>query len=92
MVIIFGCVFLGSSSAFSAIVSASVVALGVSYAMPVAINVLQGRSKLPEERPFVLPNWFGWFANLLGIVYVIVTTVILVFPPELPVTGTNMSK
>ena len=91
LVVIFGCIFLGSSSAFNAIISASVVALGVSYAIPIAINCLQGRKKLPP-RPFVLPNWFAWFANLLGIAYVIVTTVLFVFPPELPVTGSNMSE
>lgn len=90
LVVIFGCIFLGSSSAFNAIISASVVALGVSYAIPIAINCLQGRKKLPP-RAFVLPNWFAWFANLLGIAYVIVTTVLFVFPPDLPVTGSNMN-
>ncbi|KAF2197540.1 amino acid permease [Delitschia confertaspora ATCC 74209] len=90
LVIIFGCIFLGSSSAFNAIISASVVALGISYAIPVAINCLQGRKKLPP-RPFVLPSAFAWFANLIGIAYVIVTTVLFVFPPDLPVTGSNMN-
>lgn len=91
LTVIFGCIFLGSSSAFNAIISASVVALGVSYAMPVAINVLRGRKMLPP-RAFTLPGWFAWPANLLGIAYVIVTTILFVFPPELPVTGSNMSK
>ncbi|KAI4185970.1 MAG: hypothetical protein LQ346_005778 [Caloplaca aetnensis] len=90
LVIVFGCIFLGSDSAFNAIVSASVVALGVSYAMPVAINCLRGR-KMLRSRPFTLPGWFGWFANLLGIAYIIVTTVFFLFPPELPVTGSNMN-
>jgi amino acid permease (GABA permease) len=90
LVIIFGCIFLGSSSAFNAIISASVVALGVSYAMPVAVNCLRGRKMLPP-RSFVLPTAFAWFANLLGIAYVIITTVLFVFPPELPVTASNMS-
>lgn len=66
LVIIFGCIFLGSSSAFNAIISASVVALGVSYAIPIAVNVLRGRKMLPKSRAFVLPEWFAWFANLLG--------------------------
>ena len=87
LVVIFGCIFLGSSSAFNAIISASVVALGVSYAIPPAINCLRGRKMLPETRPFVLPGPLGWVANLVGIAYVIVTTVLFVFPPELPVSG-----
>ena len=32
------------------------------------------------------------FKQQLGIIYVIVTTVLFLFPPELPVTGSNMSK
>lgn len=91
LTVIFGCIFLGSSSAFNAIISASVVALGVSYAIPVAINCLRGRRMLPP-RAFTLPSWFAWPANLIGIAYVLVTTVLFVFPPELPVTGSNMSR
>lgn len=62
--VIFGCIFLGSSSAFNAILSASVVALGVSYAIPVLINCIRGRRML-GERPFVLPGPIGWIANLV---------------------------
>lgn len=64
-VIIFGCIFLGSSSAFNAIVSASVVCLGISYAIPPAINCLRGRKMLTDDRPFVLPGPLGWFCNLV---------------------------
>ena len=64
-VIVFGCIFLGSSSALNAIVSASVVALGITYAMPPAINCLRGRKMLPESRAFRLPNWLGWTVNLV---------------------------
>ena len=89
-VIIFGCIFLGSTSAFNAIISASVVALGVTYAIPPTINCARGRKMLPP-RPFVLPGPLGWIANLIGIAYVIVTTILFLFPPGLPVTGSNMS-
>jgi len=91
VVIIFGCIFLGSTSAFNAIVSASVVSLGLSYGIPIAINCLRGRRMLPANRSFVLPEAFAWTANLIGIAYVILTTVLFVFPPDLPVTGSNMN-
>lgn len=90
LVIIFGCIFLGSSSAFSAITSASVVALEVSYGIPVAVNCLQGRSKLPP-RAFVLSPILGWTFNLIGLAFVILTSVLFLFPPELPVSGSNMN-
>ena len=66
LVIIFGCIFLGSSSAFNAIISASVVCLGISYAMPPVIHCLRGRNKLPESRPFKLPAVAGWAVNLVS--------------------------
>jgi amino acid transporter len=66
LVVIFGCIFLGSSSAFNAIISASVVALGVSYGIPVAINCIRGRKMLPASRPFKLPDMIGWVANLVS--------------------------
>ncbi|PQE04411.1 GABA permease protein [Rutstroemia sp. NJR-2017a BVV2] len=90
-VLLFGLIFLGSSSAFNAIVSASVVALGVSYAIPVAVGCLRGRKVLPEDRKFKLGAVAGWTCNLIGIAYVIVTTVLFLFPPDLPVTGSNMN-
>lgn len=66
LVIIFGCIFLGSTSAFNAIVSASVVALGISYAIPPAINICRGRKMLPEDRAFKLPEWLGWTCNTVS--------------------------
>ncbi|KAF2087070.1 amino acid transporter [Saccharata proteae CBS 121410] len=89
-VIIFGCVFLGSSSAFNAITSASVVALGISYGMPIAVNCLRGRKMLPP-RSFTLPEPIAWTLNLIGLAYVLVTTVLFVFPPEIPVSGSSMN-
>ena len=91
LVIIFGLIFLGSSVAFNAILSASVIALGVSYAIPPAINCLRGRSQLPANRPFKLGEPLGWFCNLLGIAYAIVTTVLFLFPPAIPVDGSSMN-
>lgn len=68
---------------------------------------MRGRNTLPE-RAFVLPNTLGWILNIvrplnnrvknytdiqqISLVYVILTTVLFLFPPFLPVTGTNMSK
>lgn len=91
VVVVIGCIFLGSSSAFNAITSASVVALGITYATPPLINVLRGRKTLPATRPFKLPEPLGWFVNIVGILYTILTTVLFVFPPELPVTGSSMN-
>lgn len=68
-VVVFGCIFLGSSSTFNAITSASVVALGVTYAIPPSINVLRGRRMLPEKRAFKLPGVVGWILNLVSFLW-----------------------
>ncbi|RHZ71534.1 hypothetical protein CDV55_108512 [Aspergillus turcosus] len=90
LVVIFGCIFLGSTSAFNAIVSASVVLLDIAYGMPIAVNCMRGRNMLPE-RPFVLPNLVGWIANAISLIYISVTTVLFLFPPDLPVSGSSMN-
>ncbi|ORY59480.1 amino acid/polyamine transporter I [Pseudomassariella vexata] len=90
-VIIFGLILLGSSSTFNAITAASVVALGVTYAIPPAINLLRGGNMLPETRSFKLSTPMRWFCSLVGIAWSILTTVLFVFPPELPVTPGNMN-
>ncbi|KAJ5766609.1 uncharacterized protein N7511_004225 [Penicillium nucicola] len=90
LVTVFGLIFLGSSSAFNAIVSASVVLLDLSYGMPVAVNCLRGRRMLPE-RSFVLPNLIGWTFNLISLAYIALTTILFLFPPALPATGSSMN-
>ncbi|KAJ5166280.1 uncharacterized protein N7482_005061 [Penicillium canariense] len=90
VVIIFGCIFLGSSSAFNAIISAAVVALDLSYAMPILVNCLQGRRALPE-RKWKLPTAVGWFADIISLAYIALTTVLFVFPPSSTVTGSSMN-
>ncbi|KAJ6113388.1 hypothetical protein N7523_006705 [Penicillium sp. IBT 18751x] len=90
VVICFGCIFLGSSSAFNAIISASVVALDLSYMMPILVNCLQGRNALPE-RKWKLPRAVGWFCDIVSLAYIILTTVLFVFPPSRTVTGSSMN-
>lgn len=109
VVVVFGCIYLGSSVAFNAITASSVVALGISYALPPAMNMLYLRRKLPP-RPFAMPEWLGWMANVLGVgmyqplskptklnltqitlAYTILTTVLFLFPPARPVSGSNMN-
>lgn len=90
-VVVFGCIFLGSSSAFNAITSASVIALSITYGMPIAVNCLQMRRKLPASRAFIIPTPIAWIANIIALAYIILTTVLFFFPEDLPVTGSNMN-
>lgn len=89
-VLVFGFIYLASTTAFDAITSTAVIALNLTYGIPIIINCLQGRRKIPEC-PYQLGPLLGWTVNLIGIVYVLVTTVFFFFPEELPVTPSNMN-
>ncbi|OAQ98965.1 hypothetical protein LLEC1_00595 [Akanthomyces lecanii] len=90
-IIIFGFILLGSSAAFNAITAASVVALGITYAIPPTINCLRLRRALPEDRSFKLTGVTGWVLNMVGIFWTILTTVLFLFPPGIPTTASNMN-
>ncbi|ORY34978.1 amino acid permease-domain-containing protein [Naematelia encephala] len=94
-VIVFGCVYLGSSSALNAILSSSVVFLNISYSIPIALVLIRGRKVLsPEGLPkptFTLGPILGPICNVVGLAFTVLTTVFFLFPPDLPVTGDNMN-
>ncbi|KAM3531007.1 hypothetical protein MY4038_004679 [Beauveria bassiana] len=90
VVAIFGVINIASTNAFNAIISAAVVTLDLSYAMPIAVNCLQGRKTLPD-RDWKLPMWLGWTCDIIALSYIAITTVLFVFPPQRQVTGSNMN-
>ncbi|KAG8694058.1 hypothetical protein FRC09_010087 [Ceratobasidium sp. 395] len=94
--VIFGCIYLGSSSALNAILSSSVVALNISYSIPVALLLIRGRHllhppDLPAPPTFTLGRIGGPIANIIGLAFAVLTTVFFLFPPVLPVTPANMN-
>lgn len=85
-----GCIFLGSSSAFNALSAAAVICFDISYCLPILIHCLRGRKLLPA-RPWILHPAIGWIVNLVSIAYISFTTVLFMFPPARPVTGSTMN-
>ncbi|KAH7008648.1 amino acid/polyamine transporter I [Ilyonectria destructans] len=92
VVAIIGCVYLGSTSAFNAMVSTGLILLQTSFAFPAALLLWRKRSVrfLPKNRPFRLGP-FGWVANCLTIVFAVVTLIFYCLPTVLPVTAGNMN-
>lgn len=88
-----GCVQLGSSAAFNAIVSVSLLLQLMSFAMPAALLLYRRRSvhHLPSNRDFKIPFGLGWVANILTVAWALIGTVFYCFPPFMPVNGSNMS-
>lgn len=89
--IIFGLIFLGSSNAFNAIISAAVVCVTVTYAIPPTINLFRGRRMLPENRPFKLPSALGYICNIADLAWTLLVLVLFVFPTTNPTDPVDMN-
>ncbi|KAJ5973952.1 hypothetical protein N7481_011162 [Penicillium waksmanii] len=81
-----GLLYLFSKTALQAVVSASTIALTVSYGLPILTLVLVGRDKLPSRR-FDLGRW-GYLVNWISVVYCCIITVFFFFP-ETPNPSSN---
>jgi choline transport protein len=94
VVSIIGCIFLGSTTAFNAFINTGLILQQVTFAIPAALLVLQGRPVhlLPVKRPFRLPGVVGWVVNFVTIAFSVVAVIFYNFPVELPVTSSNMSE
>ncbi|KAH7165667.1 amino acid/polyamine transporter I [Dactylonectria macrodidyma] len=92
VVAIIGFVYLGSTTAFNAMVSTGLILLQVSFAFPAALLLWRKRSVrfLPKNRPFRLGP-FGWVVNFLAIVFAFVALIFYSLPTVLPVTSSNMN-
>jgi choline transport protein len=89
-----GLLNIASTAAFTAIISLAVVALQISYLMPVAA-ILCLRLRASKEEivwgPWKLRSWVGCAANVVSVCYTTLTIAILLLPPARPVTGANMN-
>lgn len=81
-------IYLGSSSAFNAFVSVGVIALAVSYGIPIALSVLAGRRGV-KTAPWTLGETVGWTANIVALVWISFELVLFSMPPAIPVTAST---
>ena len=90
--LLLGLLYLGSSTAFNAFVGVSVMCLGASYAMPIAI-LLWGKREGVRNAPYGWrKSWFGWAVNVLALSWVCFEIVLFSMPAVVPVTKTTMSR
>ena len=84
-------IYIGSSTAFNAILSLQAMALYVSYMPPIAFLAIRRIfGNAPQPGPFTLGR-AGLAVNLLALVYLIYVVIWIPFPQFLPVTATNMN-
>lgn len=94
VVIICGCIYLGSTAAFNALINTAVILQIISFAIPCALLLLRGRSErfLAKGRWFCIPGWLGWVCNGIVVVYAVIEVVFFDLPTSIPTTGSSMSE
>jgi choline transport protein len=91
--IIFGLLYLGPAIAFNAYISSCTIFLNCSYAAPVLLLLIRGRSLISQDKPdFFMGHWTGLAVNVVAVIYVAVTSVFFTFPAAIPVNANTMSK
>ncbi|QLG72276.1 hypothetical protein HG535_0C06310 [Zygotorulaspora mrakii] len=95
-----GCVIIGSTTAFNAIISACICLLLLSYAIPTLILLIKGKRRFYQkvsnqlDLPFTRRlrcSILSYIPNLLTICWTIFSFIFFSFPYELPVSSSNMN-
>lgn len=86
-----GLINLGSSSAFVAFVSVGVIALQVSYAIPIFLSLVQDRRKQVNAARWNCGNAIGTTVNVVALCWIAFEVVLFSMPGALPVTKVSMN-
>lgn len=85
-----GLINLGSSSAFTAFVSVGVIALAVSYAIPIGISLWYKRTAVSTAQ-WRLGPVVGPIVNVIALAWIAFEVVLFSMPTALPVTSISMN-
>ncbi|KAF4868981.1 Choline transport protein [Colletotrichum siamense] len=97
LIFILGCVFLGSSTAFNALVATGLILQQVSFSFPAALALyhrFKGAAAFERVLPrckFRLPQLVGVVANVLTIALGLIALIFYDFPVVIPATASNMN-
>lgn len=89
--ILYGLIYVGSTTAFNSFISVAILGLNVTYTVPQAIVAIRGRDKVLPPRPFALGKWTGLFCNVFSCIWIAMYTVWFCFPTFIPVEAQNMN-
>ena len=87
---IYGLLYLISTTAFNSIITSAVLYLNVTYAIPQALIAVRGRKNVLPEHTFDL-GWLGYICNYVSPILVLTVSILICFPPQLPVTQQNIN-
>lgn len=89
--ILLGLINLGSTSAFTAFVSVGVIALAVSYAIPIGISLLWNRRVEVSQARWNCGPVIGPIVNVIALIWIAFEVVLFSMPTALPVTAPSMN-
>ncbi|KAJ5811222.1 Amino acid/polyamine transporter I [Penicillium robsamsonii] len=85
-----GCIYVGSTTAFQALISSFIVLSTLSYFGAILPHVLTGRRNIVPG-PFYMGKNLGMVVNIISLVYIIVTVIFFCFPFVMPATVESMN-
>ena len=88
--LIYGLLYLISTTAFNSIITSAVLYLNITYAIPQMLIAARGRKHVLPEHHFDL-GWMGYVCNYLSPVLVFIVSVLICFPSQLPVSQQNIN-
>ncbi|KAH6988340.1 amino acid/polyamine transporter I [Ilyonectria destructans] len=91
--LLLGLIYLGSSTAFNAILSMAIIGLYLSYILPIIYQLAYGRRRRDAGRQgwLKLPARVGITLNLVSCAWIVLAVVFSTFPTLMPVTPQNMN-
>ena len=90
VVTILACIYLGSTTAFSAFVGCFVQLSSLSYFMAIFPHILTRRSSFVPGF-FFMKNSIGYVINILSCIYILAFVIIFCFPYAVPVDAASMN-
>ncbi|KAF7597026.1 hypothetical protein BBP40_011392 [Aspergillus hancockii] len=89
--IVYGLLYIASTTAFNSFVSTSVLTLYITYAVPQGIVLWRGRDAVLPEHSFDLGRIFGPFCNIFSCLWMSLYMVVLCLPIYIPVAAETMN-
>jgi choline transport protein len=88
--LLYGLLYLASTTAFNSIVTSAVLFLNITYVVPQGTLLFRGRKQ------YLLPRYlnlgvFGYVCNVFSVLWIVVLGVIVCMPPSIPVTTATMN-
>jgi choline transport protein len=90
--LLLGFVYLGSTTAFNAVVSMAIIGMYLSYALPIAYMLFCGRGTgRAQPGPFKLGHKLGMAANVIALLWLVLAMFFSTWPNFYPVTAETMN-